>query len=119
MAENKNIGTSERVRFLFFVYILSRFSSMEKILTLLTIILLTFISLFIIFHLCQEIYFGASSRAWDGSGHQAIAQIYSNSIFPDSFGWSYAYFGGMPFPNFYPPVFYWLVGLLSQKLFAI
>lgn len=61
-----------------------------------------------------KIFLSFFSRAWDGSGHQAIAQIYSNSIFPDTFGWSSAYFGGMPFPNFYPPFFYWCIGLLSR-----
>jgi uncharacterized membrane protein len=62
--------------------------------------------------LITKIWNGEYSRAWDGSGHQAIAQIYSQFIFPDTFGWSAAHFGGMPFPNFYPPVFYWLIGLL-------
>ena len=70
--------------------------------------------LFLAIYFC--FYSESASRAWDGSGHQAIAQIYSHSIFPDSFGWSHAYFSGMPFPNFYPPVFYWLVGLFSQTL---
>src|SRR5205085_1029453 len=28
------------------------------------------------------------------------------------FGWTHAYFGGMPFPNLYPPLFYWCVSLL-------
>ncbi len=61
-----------------------------------------------------ELREGTFSRAWDGSGHQAIARMFSESVFPDTYGWSYAYFGGMPFPNFYPPVFYWTVGLLAQ-----
>ena len=68
------------------------------------------------FNLLQEIWRGAFSRAWDGAGHQSIAKIYSQSIFPDTFGWSYAYFGGVPFPNFYPPVFYWLNGFLNLFL---
>src|SRR5437588_13113047 len=49
---------------------------------------------------------GLRSRAWDGTGHFAAAQIYNQTIFPDTFGWTQAYFGGMPFPNFYPPLFY-------------
>jgi uncharacterized membrane protein len=57
---------------------------------------------------------GARARAWDGTGHYATAQIYDQTIFPDTFGWTHAYFGGMPFPNFYPPLFYWLVGLLHH-----
>jgi hypothetical protein len=57
---------------------------------------------------------GVASRAIDGSGHFAIAQIYDRSIFPDTFGWTNAYFGGMSFPNFYPPLFFWLVSLLHH-----
>jgi len=54
-------------------------------------------------------------RAWDGTGHFAVAQIYDNSIFPDTFGWVDSYFAGMPFPNFYPPLFFWLVALLHHS----
>jgi hypothetical protein len=61
-----------------------------------------------------EVWRGGRPHAWDGTGHFAIAQIYDQTIFPDTFGWTHAYFGGMPFPNFYPPVFYWLVGLLHH-----
>lgn len=78
------------------------------------IISFSIISSFIIYLFFPKIFSSFFSRAWDGSGHQAIAQIYSNSIFPDTFGWSSAYFGGMPFPNFYPPVFYWCIGLLNR-----
>ena len=60
-----------------------------------------------------EVWRGVRSRATDGSGHWGVAQIYNAGIFPDTFGWTNAYFGGMPFPNFYPPLFHWLVGLLS------
>ena len=57
---------------------------------------------------------GVESRGWDGTGHFAISQIYNQSLFPDSFGWTNAYFGGMPFPNFYPPLFYWCVAALHH-----
>jgi hypothetical protein len=57
---------------------------------------------------------GARSRAWDGSGHFAAAYIYSREIFPDTFGWTPAYFTGMPLPNFYPPLFYWCVAALHH-----
>lgn len=60
-----------------------------------------------------EVWRGARPRATDGSGHWGVAQIYNASVFPDTFGWTDAYFAGMPFPNFYPPLFHWLVGLLS------
>ncbi|HKG46654.1 MAG TPA: hypothetical protein VKB02_08010 [Pyrinomonadaceae bacterium] len=59
-----------------------------------------------------EVIRGVASRAIDGSGHFAIGQIYDRAIFPDTFGWTNAYFGGMSFPNFYPPLFFWLVSLL-------
>jgi|GEM_PF-847626 len=54
------------------------------------------------------------TRAWDGTGHYGAALIYDQSIFPDTFGWTNAYFGGMPLPNFYPPLFYWCVALLHH-----
>jgi hypothetical protein len=61
-----------------------------------------------------EVIRGVASRAIDGSGHYAAAQIYDQSIFPDTFGWTNAYFAGMPLPNFYPPLFFWLVSLLHH-----
>lgn len=65
--------------------------------------------------LTHELWLGllraTSVRSWDGTGHYAAAQIYAETIFPNTFGWTDAYFGGMPLPNFYPPLFYWLVGL--------
>src|ERR1051325_11882605 len=42
-----------------------------------------------------EVIRGVASRAIDGSGHYAAAQIYDQSIFPDTFGWTNAYFAGM------------------------
>jgi hypothetical protein len=63
--------------------------------------------------LWADLWNGTRPLAWDGAGHYAIAQIYSQSIFPDTFGWTHAYFAGMPFPNFYPPVYYWLIALLQ------
>jgi hypothetical protein len=62
-----------------------------------------------------EVWRGVRSRATDGSGHWGVAQIYNATIFPDTFGWTDAYFAGMPFPNFYPPLFHWLVGLLHAS----
>jgi hypothetical protein len=53
-------------------------------------------------------------RAWDGTGHYGIAQIYAQTIFPDTFGWTHSHFGGMPFPNFYPPLFFWVVSLIER-----
>jgi uncharacterized membrane protein len=61
-----------------------------------------------------EILRGAQPRAWDGTGHYSIAYIYGQTIFPNTFGWTQSYFAGMPFPNFYPPLFYWCVALLDR-----
>jgi hypothetical protein len=58
---------------------------------------------------------GGRPRCWDGSGHYALAAIYDRSIFPETFGWVQNYFAGMPFPNFYPPLFYWCVALLHHS----
>lgn len=61
------------------------------------------------------VWYGIRPCSWDGAGHFAIAKIYDQTIFPDTFGWTNAYFGGMPVPNFYPPLFYWLVALLHHS----
>jgi hypothetical protein len=55
------------------------------------------------------------AQAWDGSGHYALAQLYDQSVFPDTFGWTNHYFAGVGFPNFYPPLFYFLVSLLRHS----
>lgn len=56
----------------------------------------------------------APPQSWDGSGHFAMLAVYNRSIFPDVFGWTANYFGGMPFPNFYPPLWYWLASGLHH-----
>ena len=81
-----------------------------SLITLLPVALTSFVWL--------ELIHGVASRAIDGSGHFAMAQIYDQTIFPDTFGWTNAYFAGMPFPNFYPPLFFWLVSLLHRIAFA-
>ncbi|HEU4835100.1 MAG TPA: hypothetical protein VFS90_11815 [Pyrinomonadaceae bacterium] len=66
-----------------------------------------------------EVIRGVASNAIDGSGHYAAAHIYDREIFPDTFGWTNAYFAGMPLPNFYPPLFFWIVSFLHHThLFA-
>lgn len=56
-----------------------------------------------------------NSAAWDGSSHQALAEIHSTSIFPDIFGWTDGAFGGTPYPNFYSPAQVWLAALLHHS----
>jgi hypothetical protein len=56
-----------------------------------------------------------NSAAWDGSSHKALAEIHSISIFPDTLGWTDAAFGGMPYPNYYPPAQVWSAALLHHS----
>lgn len=85
-----------------------------RLLPLIVLIVLTLFPVARVPKLWLAVWLGERPRAWDGTGHYGIAQVYSQSIFPDTFGWTHAYFGGMPFPNFYPPLFYWLVALLHH-----
>lgn len=88
--------------------------------SLLTILYVTALPLALFHEFLWNIWAGGVPRAWDGTGHFGIAQIYDREIFPDTFGWTQAYFGGMPFPNFYPPLFFWLVSLLHHTgLFSL
>ncbi len=80
--------------------------------------ILTLITLFpvaLTSYVWLEVIHGVVSRAIDGSGHFAAAQIYDQWIFPSTFGWTNAYFAGMSLPNFYPPLFFWLVSLLHHS----
>ncbi len=43
-------------------------------------------------NLWAAVWRGELSRAWDGTGHSAIAQIYDQTIFPNTFGWKGSYF---------------------------
>jgi len=65
--------------------------------------------------LCGLALRGTLPRSWDGAGHYGAAWIYCQEGFPDTFGWSQAYYGGMPLPNFYPPLFYWTISLLHHS----
>ncbi len=81
---------------------------------LLALLLVAVLPLFLNHSLWFEVLNGLRPQAWDGSGHYALAQIYNHSIFPETFGWTNAYFGGFGFPNFYPPLFYFLVALFAH-----
>jgi hypothetical protein len=50
----------------------------------------------------------------DGSGHAAALHLYARYVYPDVQGWLPEMFGGMPFPVFYPPMFYWLGASLMR-----
>lgn len=55
-------------------------------------------------------------NGWDAMAHFSIAKYYSDNIFPSFFGWSSAWYGGMPFPQFYPPIFYYIFSVLDNFL---
>jgi hypothetical protein len=58
------------------------------------------------------------SKAWDGSGHTLAADYFSSYIFPEASGWLFNQIGGEPFPNFYPPLFYFLTAAASHLGFT-
>ena len=80
----------------------------------LPILLVTALPILFTRELWANIWNGTIPRGWDGGGHFALAHLYSQSIFPDTFGWTPAFFTGMPLPNFYPPLFYWSIALLHH-----
>lgn len=49
---------------------------------------------------------------WDGTGHATIAKVYAETIFPATWGWIDTWYTGMPFPQFYPPLFYFFFACL-------
>ncbi|NDC38560.1 MAG: hypothetical protein EBZ48_10965, partial [Proteobacteria bacterium] len=49
---------------------------------------------------------------WDTSGHFVISQLYFDKLWPNLRGELDSFFQGMPFPKFYPPLFYLLCGAL-------
>ena len=60
-----------------------------------------------------NIYFSNSFvTGWDGSGHYAIGKYYAENIFPAVWGWVPNWYSGMPFPQFYPPLFYYINALI-------
>ena len=67
------------------------------------------------------VYLLSSSVApgWDGSAHLAIGELYAKQIFPWTWGWIDNWYLGMPFPQFYPPAFYFLAALFSKIFFFL
>ncbi len=82
--------------------------------SLLGALYVTLLPIVLVHHLLIDTWQAGKPRAWDGTGHYGVAQIYAQSIFPDTFGWTNGFFGGMPFPNFYPPLFFWFVAFLNK-----
>lgn len=90
---------------------LRRFERLQRFLPL---VFITLLPIALTSNVWRDVWRGGRVRASDGSGHYAITQIYAQTIFPDTFGWTHSYFGGLPFPNFYPPLFQWMISLLHQ-----
>jgi hypothetical protein len=60
-------------------------------------------------------FWGAAGVAGaDGSAHVAVIELYNRHVYPDTLGWIPEFFGGMPFPVYYPPLFYWLAATLMR-----
>jgi hypothetical protein len=51
---------------------------------------------------------------WDGSSHAAIGYYYATHIFPKTWGWIKVWYSGMPFPQFYPPAFYFMLACVYK-----
>ncbi len=62
----------------------------------------------------RHVYTSVIPGGWDGVPHYAIADLYAHKLFPSIGGWIDEYFGGMPYPNFYPPIFYMIVAALTK-----
>jgi hypothetical protein len=75
--------------------------------------------IFLNLDLFKALAFNTVMPGWDGQAHLAIGKIYAEHIFPSTWGWINEWYLGMPFPQFYPPLFYFLIALLSKILFFI
>jgi hypothetical protein len=51
---------------------------------------------------------------WDGTSHYAISKVYSENVFPNLFGWIENWYGGMPWPIGYPPLFHFSFAIISR-----
>jgi uncharacterized membrane protein YeaQ/YmgE (transglycosylase-associated protein family) len=81
-----------------------------------TLVIIEILALFAIINWHQlYVYFTSPYLlGWDSSSHFGIAKYYSDNIFPSFFGWAHSWFLGMAFPQFYPPVFYYLFSVLER-----
>jgi hypothetical protein len=52
----------------------------------------------------------------DGVGHWSIGEYYNTHIFPKTWGWVPVWAGGTPFPQFYPPFFYFFTALVAHVI---
>jgi hypothetical protein len=85
-------------------------------------LLCLFLAIFLIclnLTLFKELLLNDIMPGWDGAAHLAIGKVYAERIFPDIWGWINDWYLGMPFPQFYPPLFYFLIALLAKIFFFI
>jgi hypothetical protein len=83
----------------------------------LSICVLPLIYLLINFDLLTQLVSNLVIPGWDGAAHLSIGQVYAEQIFPFTWGWVDNWYLGIPFPQFYPPAFYFLIALFSKVLF--
>ncbi|MDX2092425.1 MAG: hypothetical protein SFX73_31470 [Kofleriaceae bacterium] len=67
-------------------------------------------------HIVRQVIAFTLPGGWDGTAHYAVTELYVRNHFPAPHGWMPEYFGGMAFPDYYPPLLYWLAGALSYPL---
>lgn len=64
-------------------------------------------------HIIRQVVAYPLPGGWDGTAHYAVTELYVRHHFPAPGGWMPEYFGGMAFPDYYPPLLYWLAGGLA------
>lgn len=62
--------------------------------------------------ICSYLYSPIVS-GYDTNGHMELGEYYAQNIFPSVWGWAPEWFGGMPFPQFSPPLFYIVTAIAS------
>lgn len=86
---------------------------------ILSIILIGAIFVFLKFKVLYHYFTSPFVPGWDAQTHFGFVQYYSQYIFPSFFGWIPTWFNGMPFPQFYPPLFYYFHSILIKTFFFI
>ncbi len=67
-----------------------------------------------------SVYLSSSvPQGWDGAGHFVASVEYAEHIFPRAWGWLSQWSGGLPYPQYYPPLFITFFALLYKIFFFI
>ena len=80
------------------------------------ILVLIFVFIFLNWHILSVYFLSPYVGGWDAMTHFSFAYYYSQNIFPSFFGWIPTWFSGMPFPQFYPPLFYYFYALIQHVI---